>query len=504
MALRARLAAPPPEPPQSWPWHSLTWGSVSVGEMTAGDRRMEAETYLSSGFGIRSAIERHRDGWVPFGELARAWAPPRIKQIFVEPEYGVPYLNTSQVFDIRPTPRKWLSLEKTSKAETRIAKEGTILVMASASPGRSTLVTRAHENAFISHHFMRIEPTDDGQAGWVYGFLRSTQGRAMMSGSQYASIIRHIEPHHLLALPIPRVTEDTAAEFNRRTRRVLDLRNEAYRLAEEAEALFAKAVGGIDPGQREEGFVIQASEMLSGRRRLEASYHTPQAAAIASHFQHFDRLHDVTRRVWWMPRFKRYYGEDGIPYLSADELFTINPQESKRILVDPADNHRDYFVDPGWIVMACSGQVYGLNGAAALMTQYHANTFFSHDLIRIVVDDSKIRAGYLLVALTHRTHGRPLLIRVAYGTSIPHLDPGDVADFPVVRLGQAKESSIADLAEASAKARAEADVIERSIGADASALIDRFITAKTSTYPDPALGASKRVADRGDHSKSRQ
>lgn len=130
--------------------------------------------------------------------------------------------------------------------------------------------------------------------------------------------------------------------------------------------------------------------------------------------------------------------------------------------------------------MACSGQVYGLNGAAALMTERHEETFMSHDLIRIVPDTSKIRAGYLVVALTHRTLGRPLLIRAAYGTSIPHLDPEDVAEFPVVRVGDKEEAAISDLAEAAAKARAEADAIERQIAAEAGLIVDQFIAGRLS------------------------
>lgn len=180
-----------------------------------------------------------------------------------------------------------------------------------------------------------------------------------------------------------------------------------------------------------------------------------------------------------MTRFKRFYGSGGIPYLSADEIFTTNPSENRQILVSPDENYRDYFVQPGWLVMACSGQVYGLNGAAALVTEHHTNTFFSHDLIRIIPDESKIRAGYLLVALTHRTHGRPLLIRAAYGTSIPHLDPGDVAEFPVVRLGKEEESAIADLAERAATSRAEAEALERRLSAEAGQLIDKFIALGT-------------------------
>ena len=158
--------------------------------MVSGERRLDAENYLASGFGIRLAIEKQPDGWVRFGQLADAWAPPRIKQVFVAREHGTPYLNTSQVFDVRPSPRKWLARERTSKAEDRMASAGTILVMASASPGRATLVTKAHEAAFISHHFMRIEPTQAKLAGWLYGFLISRAGQAMLKGSQYASITR--------------------------------------------------------------------------------------------------------------------------------------------------------------------------------------------------------------------------------------------------------------------------------------------------------------------------
>lgn len=478
MAVRARLVPPPLPPAKEWPWHNLEWGTISVSEMTNLDRRMEAETYLSSGFGLRRAIERRSGGWVPLGDLARFWAPPRIKQVFVDPSEGVPYLNTSQVFEVRPSPRKWLAMEKTSKAASRLARQGTILVMASATPGRSTLVTAAHENAILSHHFMRVEPKESHVSGWLYGFLRSPQGFAMLSGSQYASIIRHIEPHHVAALPIPTVDSAVAQDFDGRVAQILALRNDAFRYAEEADARFADAVGPVQSSESEDGFVVQASVLSQGRRRLDAAFHTPRATGIVAKFRRYDRLRDVASRVWWMPRFKRFYGDGGVPYISADELFTINPQGSRRILVRPDDSHQDYYVRAGWLLMACSGQVYGLNGAVTMATARHENVFFSHDLIRIIPHESRIRAGYLMVALTHRTHGRPLLIRAAYGTSIPHLDPGDVADFPIVRLPPKVESAIADLAEASVEARDEADAIERKLSADAGELVRRFIAGR--------------------------
>ena len=304
----------------------------------------------------------------------------------------------------------------------------------------------------------------------------------MMKSARYGHIIKHLETTHLEALPVPIVSNIIAADFQRRAHEILRLRNRAYQLTCDAEKIFAEAVGPLESVANETGFQMRASELATGRRRLEASYYSPRATVILARLKAckatVNTLRDVTEGVWWMARFRRFYGDAGIPYLSADELFTTNP-EMKRILVDAAGNHETYFVRRGWIVMACSGQVYGLNGAARLITEHYENVFFSHDLIRIIPRADRVRAGYLLTALVHPTHGRPLLIRAAYGTSIPHLDPSDVSNFPVVRLSASEETMIADLAEQSADERARADVLESQVAAEAGRLIERFLAGDT-------------------------
>lgn len=439
---------------------------------------MEADVYLSSGFGIRTAIEGKKGGWVRFQELARAWMPGRLKGIRVSREDGTPFLAATQVYDVRPTPRKWLALTKTSDSANRFVNPGTILVTCSGSVGKATLSHAAHEGTLISHDLLRIEPLEKKDKGWIYAYLHAPQVYAMAIGAKYGHIIKHLETSHLDVLPVPTIDDETALSFSHRVDRILHLRSEAHRMRAEADAKFSMAIGPIKDIADKEGFIVRAGDLFLGRRRFEASFYSPEALAIIRRFKRFERAADVTMRIWWEGRFRRFYGEDGIPYLSADELFTVNPPDNKRILVAPGDRHSDYFVKEGWIVMACSGQVYGLNGAAALMTKHHEGIFFSHDLIRIVADPEKIRSGYLLIALTHPTLGRPLLIRAAYGTSIPHLDPGDVAETPIVRLNEKIEAEIADLAEASAKARADADALEREIAKEAGEIIDRFMARR--------------------------
>ncbi|MGA2792778.1 MAG: hypothetical protein ABSE69_04480 [Roseiarcus sp.] len=460
-------------------------------------RRMEAETYLTDGYGIRLAIEAKPAGWTRFSAIARASAPPRIKQILVSPENGVPYLNTSQVFDVRPKPRKWLAMGKTTKAEARLVKEGTILVMASATVGRAIVATKAHENAIISHHFMRVDPSDPTLAGWVYAYLRSPQAQAMMSGSQYASVIRHIEPHHLATLPVPDVSDEIARDFSKRVAAIVACRNKAAAMTEAAESAFARAIGHVDIAGAEEGFTVRLSDVISGRRRFEGAYHAPRVRAIIRRFKKWDLLGKITSRVWWGNRFRRHYGDSGIPYLSADDVFTTNPYWHRRILVKPDDGHESFFVKSGWLIMACSGQIYGMNGSTAIASEWHENTFFSHDMIRIKPKEGA-RAGYLLTALSHPALGRPLLIREAYGTSIPHLDPDDVAAFPVVRLDKPTEDRIADFAETAAHEQAKAEVMERELADVAGQVVSDFLMKPSMQLAEEAADvviARKRLAE---------
>lgn len=456
---------------------------------------MEAESYLTDGYGVRLSIEAKSSGWVRFEKLANSWMPSRIKMVLVSPASGTPYLNTSQVFDVRPRPRKWLALGKTSEGDNRLVKQGQILVMRSATVGRAIVATGAHESAVISDHFLRVEPIDGAMRGWVYAFLRSPQAMAMIKGSQYASVIRHIEPRHLAALPVPEVSQEVAAQFQVRVDEIVACRNNAARLRDSAEAEFADAIGIVASAEKEEGFTVRLSAAVSGRRRLEAAYHTPHVQAIIQKFKKWEQLGDITERIWWGNRFKRHYGENGIPYLSADDVFTTNPYTVTRILVDPEDGHESFFVKRGWIVMACSGQTYGLNGAATVATEWHENTFFSHDMIRIEPKEGA-RAGYLLTALTHPTLGRPLLIREAYGMSIPHLDPGDVASFPVVRLDESVENEIADFAEEATLEQARAEVLERELSEAAGKVVSDFLLRSSSAEDvEDAETARRRLAE---------
>jgi hypothetical protein len=402
MAIRARLAAPPLAPPKNWPWHQAKVASIPAHLLWRGDRRMEAENYLSSGHGLRLAIQNRAAGWKPLQQFARVWQPSRLKGIQVSPDFGTPFLAATQVFDIRPVPRKWLALERTEDASNRFVASGTILVTCSGAVGRATLANATHEKMLISHDLLRVAPEGAEQSGWLYAYLRSPQARAMMTGAKYGHIIKHLEISHLDALPVPVVKDKYARKFQALVAEILDLRDRAHRLTLETEERFSRAFEPLTvKDQGETGYRIRASVLFAGRRRLEGVFYNPSTAAIRRHLARkglkFISLQDAGFDIWLPTRFRRIPASDGVELIESSAVFEVNPIFEKKVAeVDFGDKHRGR-VKAGWLLMARSGQTYGLNGSVAFATIAHENRIASDDLIRIAPKkDAAMRVGYRL------------------------------------------------------------------------------------------------------------
>ena len=433
--------------------------TLPLSEMAAGDRRLDAEVYLSVGFTVRRAIRCSGLAVSPLGQLARIWQPSRLKGIQVESEHGVPFLAATQVFDIWPTPRKWLAPSKTPRIADRYVSPGWMLVTCSGTVGNVILSYAAHADMVISHDLLRVEIEDDPSLrSYVYTFLRTRFGRTMMQGTHYGNVIKHLEVSHLKQIPVP-VVARLGDEIHERIGDVFAAREEAYRLDMTARLRFAEAMSDQPKTPQEGGYAVQASRLFHGRRRLEASAHSPAAQLVARTYERnaesIVRLGQIAR-VFLPARFKRIYGEQGTTYLDSGPIFKVNPELSKLLTSATPIDFDDYLVKRGWLLMARSGQIYGINGQAILADSWHEGKVVTEHIIRIVPDDT-IRPGYLQTMLSHPTLGQPLVVSQAYGTSVPELAVEDIERLPIPRLAVEQEEEIADAAERASELRMRAN-----------------------------------------------
>lgn len=483
MVSRPLLSAPLPEAPTTWPHHTAKVATLPVHLLMRGDRRLEGDVYLTSGYGIRLALETQPAGWVPMGQLARVWQPGRLKGIPVGPTYGTPYLAATQVLDFRPAPRKFLSLDKIKDSDALFVKRGQILVTRSGSVGRTTLAFIAHEKLLISDDLLRVAPLNSASSGWVYAYLHTAQARAMSNGVQYGHTVKHLEVAHLESLPVPQLTPKRLATFQDGFERILKARNRSFELLQEAEAKYEALYPDFTPVSDDvPGFSASSALMGSRRLRLEASYHVPSVQHINATFRRHARavvsLASVTEKIIVPGRFKHVYGDGGTPYIDSADLLEVNPDITKYVLRMEEKEQAQYHVEEGWLLMPCSGQVYGNIGHVVLATQWHTQKMLTNHALRIAPDTKKIRPGYLQCVLGHPRLGRPQIVRCAFGASVPEIAAADVAQALVPRFASKIENVIADLMEESAVLRSDADILENQLAADAEALLDRFIAGE--------------------------
>ena len=428
--------------------------SVPVRLLLERDRRLDGEVYLTDGFQYRYHLGA-LDCVETVEDLARVWQPSRLKGVQVHSGVGVPFLAATQAFDIRPRSRKWLSPLHTPDLESRYVKNGTILVTCSGHVGNTMIAYHAHEEMVLSHDLLRVVPYCSDLAGYLYAYFRTRQGRAVMQSSQYGNIIKHLEPEHLNAVPVPRFSSAFEAGLHADMRVAYGWRDEALELELSAEADYAAAIGVDNESTLDDLCIVQRSRLFSGRRRLDAYHYNAIAGQITGVLGDSGSLSNVVDGILLPQRFTRKFVPGGVPFIGSEDIFKVNPHITKFLsptsMVDPSR----YLVEPGWLLVARSGQLYGTNGSVTLADEWHVDKIVSEHVIRIRPARS-IRSGYLKACLGHPTIGRPLIIRNAFGTSVPEIDPDDLGTVPTPRIGRRLEDEIADKTETASALREKA------------------------------------------------
>lgn len=430
---------------------------LSLSDVAGGERRLDAEVYMSEGSAVRRAISLCGLRVSPLRELAKIWQPLRLKGIQVGERHGTPFLTATQVFDTWPTPRKWLAPDKTPGLAQRYVTPGWILVTCSGTVGNVIMSYSAHKDLIISHDLLRVDVEEPELRSYIYTFLRSRFGRTMMRSSQYGNVVKHLEVAHLEKLPVPLVNRPSLKLHERITQATQD-RDEAYRLDLRARQWLADALDDAPDRLSDDGYVVHASTLFHGRRRLEATAYSPACQLVAGIYERnaarVDPLMNSCEVV--LPsRFRRIYGEKGTPYLDSEPIFKVNPEITKYLTPATRISFDEYMVRRGWLLMARSGQVYGINGQTILADAFHEGTVVSEHVIRLI-PNGEIRPGYLQTVLSHPVLGKPLVVSRAYGTSVPELAPEDIEQLPIPRLGEHVENQIADAAERASTLRVNA------------------------------------------------
>lgn len=455
--------------------------SVRLSTILGGDTRLEASTYLRDGYGF-VCLANQCPNHERLGDLADIWQPSRLAGYTVPDGKGLPFFTAGQVFEDFPRVRKWLAAPFVSQVEARYVKHDWLLLSCSGVVGNVTAVYPHHLNKIITHDLLRIVPKSKDEYGWLYAYMKTDFFKQIARAAQYGHMIKHIEVGHASDFPVIMPNGEARTEIASLATQAIQLRTRAWALRDDAFRTFEQSVhydkflelSVTNNSVREVGL----SQILGRRLRLDAdSFCGPIniADTVLSRYPS-DELQSLVTDVYLPPRVARTFGDGGVPFAMPSDLFDVNAIPAKRIYARLIPNHELFMLKPGELIMVRSGQKYGLIGRVMMLTENHRGTFGSDDPIRIVPNERKIRTGYLLTFLNDPALGRPSVVRNAYGTSVPHLDVGDIKRLSIPRIGIKAESAIADLMDKSVETSALADRLENEAIRRAQEQIDLTIS----------------------------
>jgi len=432
--------------------------------------RLDAHFFTSPGVAASERIAQIREGGtdvVALGSIARVWDPPRFARVRAEPsEEAVEYLRPYDAFDFIPTAMSSLSALRNKDIDRLVPSVGTILQTCSGrNLGPCAYVDR-HLSVFaMSHDMIRIEVDDRDHRAYVYAFLKTSIGQALLRRNRSGSVIDHLTTEDVASVAIPLIEPERQAQIVDAVTRSLTLleegRGNLIRLLRDQQAR-------LPFPKRERGYRSWTTYSDSIFDRLDVAYYDPVvlAARELSKSHGGIPLRDIADAR--LPvRYKRYYvGENsGRPILSGRQLLQFEPVNLRWVSGRSFAQIEDYEVLEGMTIFGAVGRSEGRQGFASLVTRDRANWLASNDVMRLTPRNG-IRPGALWLAFSSM-HARAQVNALSFGSVIDHLNPQDVEGvvLPVIDDKDALD------AEASWRAIAESAELLR----DAVNMLEKFL-----------------------------
>jgi type I restriction enzyme S subunit len=175
--------------------------------------RLDAPPFLSGAIEAQKLLEQLPVKKEPLASLTQGelgiFHAGRVKRNWVtEPEYGVPFLSSTDILQADLSRLSLISQRVVAENPKLTIHKDWSLITRSGSIGRMTYTRPDMDGMACSEDVLRVAPDLDRiLPGYLYAFLSSKFGVPLVVGGTYGAIIQHIEPHHIANLPVPRLSE---------------------------------------------------------------------------------------------------------------------------------------------------------------------------------------------------------------------------------------------------------------------------------------------------------
>lgn len=406
--------------------------------------RFDASFHLSEGVQSRAQVMNAPYPLTTIGAASeRIFYGNRAKRVYVTiPQRGIPFLSSSDILQADLSGVKLASKKYTPSLEQMRLYPGWILISRSGTIGNTAWTNNGHAQKLASEHVIRVVPNDMLRGGYMYAYLSSNYGHALLTQGTFGAVIQHIEPDFVGSIPIPIMPDAFQEKVDNLIQESARLRDEAMAALYEAHALI-EAHFPEEPTTDKTGVISSETIFSSLLHRFDATFHLAAGkqydAYIKDHFA-WRSLGDVSQSISRPGIAKRMYVKDGITFMGGTDLFLSVPDSDKK-LSRKAPNLDEYLIQEGWILLPRSGTI----GDVVFTNEQHAQKLVSEHVVRII-PNNMLRRGFVFSFLSSKI-GKALIQRPIFGSVIQHVEPPLLSVIPIPVFDEAEMEKIASLAE---------------------------------------------------------
>ncbi|MDT0445041.1 methylation-associated defense system restriction endonuclease subunit S MAD5 [Streptomyces johnsoniae] len=195
--------------------------------------RLDASPYVSGALQVKKLLDRLPET-VPLASLTRGhnggiFNGPMFRRVYLtDPEHSVPFLGTKDMMaaDLTGLPRLRKADAHSAALSYLQLKPGMTLISRSGfNAGRRAYARPDMSGVWASEDIVKVQPDPERiKSGYLYAFLLSRFGEALVRGSVYGSAVKHIEAHHIAGLPVPRFGDRVESEIHELVEESTELR----------------------------------------------------------------------------------------------------------------------------------------------------------------------------------------------------------------------------------------------------------------------------------------
>lgn len=205
--------------------------------------------------------------------------------------------------------------------------------------------------------------------------------------------------------------------------------------------------------------VVYAKAFSANGWRVDSSFHLSDSNVLYSLLDSCPykqtTIDGIKKDCFFGNIFTRVFVKDaehGVPYMTASDMVKAEPLSGRFLSKKQVASLSNLILHKNWILISCSGTI----GNVVYTNEQFDEVVATHDLIRLLPDETKTKGGVLYAYLASH-YGYIMLTQSRFGGVVKHINPSHVSQIPIPQFPAEFQNKIDAQIKEAAALRVEAN-----------------------------------------------